>query len=122
MKSEYIMHKVEIVKLDVSTKTSKKVTDYVAEETPLHLFVNTTYWATILCSPSNLKELAVGHLLSEGILKSTAEIEEVNLKESESSCYVKLKAEVKVEDRLRLSRLPARVVPSACGGHASVKP
>jgi FdhD protein len=110
------VREVEIVKLDVATKTSKKVRDHVAEEKPLHLFVNNTYWATILCSPANLKEMAVGHLLSEGILKSTAEIEEIVLKESENSCNVKLKAEVKVEDRLRLSRLHARVVTSACGG------
>src|SRR4030066_1121237 len=109
------MHKVEITKYDLSPKTSKKVADYIAEEKPLHLFVNTTYWATILCSPSNLKELAVGHLLSEGILKSTAEIEEVNLKESESSCYVKLKPKINVDERLSLSRLHARIVPSACG-------
>jgi FdhD protein len=115
MKDEYVMHQVEIAKLDVSTKTSKKAMDYVAEETPLHLFVNTTYWATILCSPSNLKELAVGHLLSEGLLKSTDEIEEVNLKERESCCYVKLKATVNVENRLKLSRLHARVISSACG-------
>jgi FdhD protein len=115
MKDEYVMHQVEIVKLDVSTKTSKKMMDYVAEEMPLHLFVNTTYWATILCSPSNLRELAVGHLLSEGILKSTAEIEEVNLKERENCCYVKLKAEVNVENRLKISRLHARVISSACG-------
>jgi FdhD protein len=109
------MHKVEIVKYDLSTKTSKKVADYVAEEKPLHLFVNTTYWATILCSPSNLKEMAVGHLLSEGILKSTAEIEEINLKENENSCIVKLKTEVNVDERVSLSRLHQRVVTSACG-------
>ena len=110
-----MMHQIEIVKLDISTGTSKKITDYVAEEKPLHLFVNTTYWATILCSPSNLKELAVGHLLSEGILKSTNEIEEVNLKESESSCYVKLKPKINVDERMSLSRLHARIVTSACG-------
>ena len=110
------MREVEITKLDVTTKTSKKTTDFIAEEKPLHLFVNNTYWATILCSPANLKEMAVGHLLSEGILKSTAEIDEVILKEAENSCYVKLKAEIKVEDRIKLSRLHARVVTSACGG------
>ena len=109
------MREVEITKLDVANKTSKKTTDYVAEEKPLHLFVNNAYWATILCSPANLKEMAIGHLLSEGILKSTAEIDEVNLKEAEDSCYVKLKAEVKVENRLKLSRLHARIVTSACG-------
>jgi FdhD protein len=106
---------VEITKLDVSSKTSKRTTDYVAEEKPLHLFVNKTYWATILCSLANLKEMAVGHLLSEGILKSTAEIDEVNLKEAEESCYVKLKDEVNVENRMKLSRLHARIVTSACG-------
>jgi FdhD protein len=78
--------------------------------------VNTTYWATILCTPTNLKELAVGHLLSEGILKSTIEIEAVELKENEASCYVKLKPEINVQDRMNISRLHARVVPSACGG------
>jgi FdhD protein len=109
------MHKVRIEKYNLSTKTSETITDYVAEEKPLHLFVNTTYWATILCSPSNLKEMAVGHLLSEGILKSTAEIEEVNLNETEGSCHVKLKASVNVEERISLSRLHQRVVTSACG-------
>jgi FdhD protein len=99
----------------LTTKTSKKVTDYIAEEVPFHLFVNTTYWATIMCSPSDLKEMAVGHLLSEGILKSTKEIEEVELKERENSAYVKLKPKINVEDRLKLSRLHARVIPSACG-------
>ena len=109
------MKKVSITKLDLTSKMSKKTTDFVAEEKPLHLFVNNTYWATILCSPADLKEMAVGHLLSEGVLKSTAEIDEVILKEDENSCYVKLKSEVKVEDRIKLSRLHARVVTSACG-------
>ena len=109
------MKEVSITKLDLTTKTSKKTIDFVAEEKPLHLFVNNTYWATILCSPADLKEIAVGHLLSEGVLKSTAEIDEVILKEDENSCYVKLKTEVKVEDRIKLSRLHARVVTSACG-------
>jgi FdhD protein len=109
------MREVQIIKLDMQNKTSKRTTDYIAEEKPLHLFVNKTYWATILCSPTNLKEMAVGHLLSEGILKSTAEIDEVNLRETEESCYVKLKDEVNVENRMKLSRLHARIVTSACG-------
>ena len=109
------MREVEIVKLDLSTKNSKRLKDTVAEEKPLHLFVNNTYWATILCSPSNLREMAVGHLLSEGILKSTAEIEEVDLKENEQTCHVRVKKEIDVEKRLKISRLHARIVTSACG-------
>lgn len=109
------MRKVEIDKYDLAAKASKRVADYIAEEKPLHLFVDTTYWATILCSPSNLKEMAVGHLLSEGILKSPKEIQEINLKEKEGICYVKLKSGVNVNERLSLSRLHQRVVTSVCG-------
>jgi len=109
------MRQLDILKLDLSTGKSEKKVDYVAEEKPLYLFVNNIFWATILCSPTDLKELAIGHMLSEGILKSTEEIEEVVLKEKENSCQVKLKSGINVEDRVKLSRLQARVIPSACG-------
>lgn len=110
-----MVQQVNIVKLNLSTGKSQEVADYIAEEKPFYLFVNKTFWATILCSPTELKELAVGHFLSEGILKSTSEIEEVVLKESEGTCYVKVKPEVNVENRVKISRLHARVIPSACG-------
>lgn len=113
-----MMRRVEITKYDLATRTSKKMVDYVAEEKPLHIFVNTTYWATILCTPLNLKEMAVGHLLSEGILKSTEEIREVELKEKDGTCHVKLQPAVNLEERLSLSRLHQRVVTSACGGQS----
>jgi FdhD protein len=106
---------VDIMKIDLSTGKAQKITDYVAEESPLQLFVNNTFWATILCSPTNLKELAVGHLLSEGIVKSTEEIKEVTLKEKENTCLVKLKDGINVEDRVSISRLHSRVITSACG-------
>jgi FdhD protein len=110
-----MIRKVDIVKIDLSTGTAEKKTDDVAEETPLHLFVNSTFWVTILCTPANIKELAVGHLLSEGILKAIDEIEQVTVKEAENTCYVKLKSDIRVEDRISLSRLHARVIVSACG-------
>ena len=110
-----MVRQVNIIRVELATGKIQKIADYVAEETPLHLFVNKAFWATILCSPTNLKELAVGHLLSEGILKSIDEIEEVDLKDSENSCYVKLKQGINVEERVKLSILHNRVIPSACG-------
>jgi FdhD protein len=107
------MQQVEITKYDLTTRTSKKIKDYVAEETPLHMFVNKTHWATILCTPAKLKEMAVGNLLSEGIIKTTAEIAEITLKEN--TCTVKLKPDINAEDRVKISRLHTRVIPSACG-------
>jgi len=108
------MAKVEIVKIDVSAKKAQKMTDYVAEEKPLHVFLNRTHYATIFCSPSNLKELAVGHLLSEGIIKSIKEIKEIRLKK-EGVCNVKLKQNINLEKRLKLLKPFSRVILSACG-------
>ncbi|HEX9261383.1 MAG TPA: formate dehydrogenase accessory sulfurtransferase FdhD, partial [Candidatus Bathyarchaeia archaeon] len=47
--------------------------------------------------------------------KSTEEIEEVTLKE-DNTCTARLKSFINVEDRVKVSRLHARVIPSACGG------
>jgi FdhD protein len=110
-----MVRQVKITKFDLSSGKIQKIDDYIAEEVPLHLFINTTYWATILCSPSNLKELAVGHLLSEGIIKSIGEIEEIDLKEKENTCTIKLEPNINVAARVQISRLHARVIFSACG-------
>ena len=110
-----MVRQVNIIKLDLSTEKSQEISDYVAEEKPFYLFVNKTFWATILCSPTHLRALAVVHFLSEGILKSIDEIEEIVLKKTESTCHVKLKPEINIEDRVKISRLHARVIPSACG-------
>jgi formate dehydrogenase accessory protein FdhD len=110
------MLKIDIVRIDVPSRKTCEVIDYVAEEIPLQIVINKTPYATLRCSPSNLKELTIGHLLSEGILKSIDEIEELSLRKEETVCRVRLKRDVSVEKRLRLSRSFSRVIFSACGG------
>jgi FdhD protein len=104
-----------ITRLDVKSGKATKVKDLVAEEKPLHIFINGKQYATIFCSPSDLKGLVIGHLLSEGILKSVEEIEELELPVSEAICRVKLKPGVRIKKRQILSRLSSRVILSACG-------
>jgi FdhD protein len=89
--------------------------DYVAEEKPLHIFLNKTHYVTIFCSPQNLEELTVGHLLSGGIIKWAEEIEKIDFK-SKGVCHVKLKSSVDLEKRLKLSKHFSRIILSACGG------
>lgn len=108
------MQQVQISRLDVSTQTLERKKDFVAEETPLHIFLNQIHYATILCSPNQLKELAVGHLLSEGLLVSTDEIRETRL-EKNGKCLVRLKPEIDVERRISISQPFARLIVSACG-------
>jgi FdhD protein len=107
------MREVEIVKIDLSSKKARKKRDFVAEEKPLHVFLNKAHYATFYCSPSNLTELAVGHLLSDGVIKSKQEIQQMTLKEE--ACRIKLGANVNLESRLKPSMSFSRVILSPCG-------
>jgi FdhD protein len=107
------MKRIEILRIDLSKKEHLPTKDWVAEEKPLHLFFNGAFYASIHCSPSDLKQLAIGHLASEGILKSLSEIDEVNVKGS--VCQVKFVPGIDVKRRLGLSRQYGRVILSACG-------
>ena len=73
------MREVEISHVDLSARSIQRRKDFVAEEVPLHIFVNGIRYVTILCSPTQLKELAVGHVLSEGLVKSVDEIRDILL-------------------------------------------
>jgi hypothetical protein len=75
------MLKVNIVRVDVSAKNAQKKTDYVAEEEPSHIFLNRTRYLTVFCSPSKLKEMAVGH----AILKEARAL--AKLLHQRSFCY-----------------------------------
>ncbi len=105
---------VEIYRIDVKAQKLERKTDYVAEETPLHIFLNQTHYVTILCLPTLLKELAIGNLLSEGLLKTTEEIQEIRLKKG-GKCQIRLKPAVNVEKRISVAQPFARLIVSACG-------
>ncbi|MGD9131607.1 MAG: formate dehydrogenase accessory sulfurtransferase FdhD [Candidatus Bathyarchaeota archaeon] len=108
------MREIHVSRMNVTDQTVEERTDYVAEETALHIFLNKTHYGTILCSPDQLKEMVVGHLLSEGLLKSTAEIDDLVLKK-DGKCLVKLKPDVDAEQRIAKSQRFARLIVSACG-------
>jgi len=107
------MRKVGILKIDVSAHKVQQMEDYVAEEKPFFIFLNKTHYVTILCSPSDLKDLVVGQLLSQNIIKTIKEIEKLELKEE--TCHVKLVGTVDLAKRLKLSEMSQRVVHSVCG-------
>lgn len=58
--------------------------------------------------------MAVGHLLSEGIVKSTEEIEEIHIN-TEGKCKIKLKQDVNLEKRTKLFKPFSRIIMSTCG-------
>ncbi|MEM3617527.1 MAG: formate dehydrogenase accessory sulfurtransferase FdhD [Candidatus Bathyarchaeia archaeon] len=103
-----------IVKIDMEAKKLEKTEEYVAEEKHIHIFLNKRHYSTIMCTPKDLKELAVGHLLAEGIIKTVEEIEKITIKKDK--CYINLKPNINLKIRLKLVERFSLIIPSACGG------
>ncbi len=105
------MRQVDMVRLDLSTGKAEKTKDCVAEEVPLQISLNDVYTFVIWCSPSQFKELAVGYLLAEDILRSVEEIESLSSDEKENRCQIKLKESVDLDERMKHSRRSTRIIP-----------
>jgi len=74
------MEKMEIERfpiLRVTEQGRNETEDIVTKETPLTIILNNRELVTLLCSPTNLKYLAIGFLFSEGLLKSKDEIKKI---------------------------------------------
>jgi FdhD protein len=108
------MREFPIARVDVSTGKLESRKDLVAEEKPLHIFLNQDRYATVLCSPRQLRELAIGHLLSEGILTTTNEIRQVKL-QLDGTITLRLTPDIDVNRRMTISQPFARLIISACG-------
>lgn len=97
--------------LKVSGSNVDGVVDSVASELPITLIINSEPLVTLLCTPSELEELAVGFLLTEGILRDKKTIKKLEIDEKELSV------------RIELSDLPLdfgkmfekRTISSGCG-------
>jgi len=62
--------------------------DLVIREAPVTLFLNNHEFATMVCSPCDLRELAVGFLYSEGILQKPADLKSISVNEDNRSVQV----------------------------------
>ncbi len=62
--------------------------DEVAVEDSITLFVNSLRIATLIASPSKMKELCIGYLISEGVVSAFDEIQTVEIDESKMEAYL----------------------------------
>ncbi|MEM2093045.1 MAG: formate dehydrogenase accessory sulfurtransferase FdhD [Candidatus Bathyarchaeia archaeon] len=113
---------VDIVKFDAAKGGLGKVRDYVAVERQFQILLNEKPYTIIPCSPDNLKELAIGHLLSEGVIKALEEIEGISINEATGVVQVKLKSHINIKSRLLPSERFFRVKKTVCGGSESQVP
>jgi len=105
------MRQVKMTRLDLEHNKAEKTVDYVAEEVPLQITVNGVYSFVIWSSPSQFKELAVGHLYVEDILQDVEEIETIIEDTEKNTCQIQLKSNVNLDERLKNQRKGTRIIP-----------
>ncbi|MFH1003681.1 MAG: formate dehydrogenase accessory sulfurtransferase FdhD [Chloroflexota bacterium] len=91
------------------------VEDTVATEAPLTIILNNQELVTLLCSPANLAELAVGFLSSEGLLKGRDDIARVLTDPARGVVRVTTREDREIDADL----LSKRFITSGCGRGAS---
>ena len=69
--------------------TIKTTEDEVAVDTPFCIFVDDLPFRTLIASPGKLRELAMGHLFTEGIIKSLDDIEKESVRRDRADIWLK---------------------------------
>lgn len=100
---------IPIKRIDLRSGTSE-LRDSIVIEIPLTIILNDQEFTTLLCSPTKLKELAIGHLLAESLIASASDIVSLDLNEKTFVLRIKIKQQI---DQEELNK--KRIITSGCG-------
>jgi FdhD protein len=109
----------KVVKVDIYrvTRDSKQACeDIVVKELPLTILLNGRELVTLLCSPANLKYLAIGFLLSEGLLQSRDDIKRIIDDEQRGIVRVETVTDLNGEEE----QVFKRIITPGCGRGAAL--
>jgi|TARA_B100001971_G_C18225738_1_gene560288 FdhD protein len=110
------MDTIETLPIKRITKEGESSTEQVvAREILATIFFNGQELVTLLCSPKDLNYLAIGFLVSEGLLKSKDEIKKIEVDDWLGVVRVETKENLASGSRLFAKRL----IASGCGGAAT---
>jgi FdhD protein len=108
--------KVEKVDIYRVTRDSKQAgEDIVVKELPLTILLNGRELVTLLCSPANLKYLAIGFLLSEGLLRGRNDIKSITDDEQRGIVRVETVTDLNGEEE----QVFKRIITPGCGRGAA---
>ncbi len=107
------IEKIPILRLTEESRNS--IEDVVAREFPLTVILNNQELVTLLCSPTDLRYLAIGFLSSEGLLSDKDEIKQLMVDDLRGVVRV----ETKEDNALANELVFKRFITSGCGRGAS---
>ena len=101
--------------LKLTESQSSDIEDVVARESPITIILNNRELVTLLCSPADLRFLAVGFLFSEGLLESKDQIKRITVDDRRGVVRV----ETGGDEEIAGDALFKRFITSGCGRGAS---
>jgi len=103
-----VLAEYEILRFDRINRAFESLRRFVVFEEAIDAYINGDFYASFYCLPAQIKELIVGHLLTEGIIDDVKDILDIEV--SGKKAYVKLP-----EDNLPASRRQRLVTTFCCG-------
>ncbi len=107
------IEKIPILRITEEGKSN--IEDVVAREFPLTIILNNQELVTLLCSPKDLKYLAIGFLFSEGLLEGKDEIKKIIVDDQRGVVRVETDEDKAMANELVFKRF----ITSGCGRGAS---
>ena len=101
--------------LRITEQDGTEMEDVVVREFPLTIILNNQELVTLLCSPTNLKYLALGFLASEGFIKAREEIKSILLDDRRGIVRVETEGNPDISG----DRIFKRFITSGCGKGAA---
>ncbi|MEM1947619.1 MAG: formate dehydrogenase accessory sulfurtransferase FdhD [Candidatus Caldarchaeum sp.] len=59
--------------------TGEEITDEIAMESPVNIYLNDEHFVTVFATPYELREMTIGHLLGHGIVSDVKSIREITI-------------------------------------------
>lgn len=97
----------------IREEVGEKVRDTVSVEAPLTIFLNGEELVTLLYTPSYSKQLAVGFLISEGVIKERLDIESIRFYDNKGVININIKNNGAPSKSVSSERV---ITSGCCGG------
>jgi FdhD protein len=88
-----------------------EINDEIAVEFALTIIVNGDEFATVVCTPSELEDLIIGLMASEGVVRSHTHIKSIQINVQKGLAYVELYE----KNTISIEQLSKRFLSSCCG-------
>lgn len=102
--------KMPVMKVDIRSHTVRVLEEEVAVEAPVNLFANGEHVATLLATPSQIKELVLGYFVDEGLVRGVEDV--LNVQVDGTNVRVAIRAETMLRVRAATT---TRVITTSCG-------